>query len=549
MKRLLCDSLSLSLATLVLALAVCPRSSGAQTGSGAGQKNARAEKAAALVAEGASALERNDMGAARASFERALNIKPDDVLAHTYLGILADRGGDLAEAERHFASAVRSAPASPASRNNYGAVLLKLGRVEQAAAEFEASLRLDGRQPSALINLAQIRFSQGSAERLREARDLFTRARAIAPDPEISRALLVTALRLNDRDSAASIYREYSQELAKSGAAVAPAVRAELGGALVEAGLMEHGIEELKAALGADPDNVQSITLLARAYLSRREIVLAGRTLESAVARGIEAGPIYAALAEVYEASGHIENAIPAMRLAIERDPKNEAYRFRYGMLLTDTRAPAAAVIRLQEALKEFPRSARLHFALGVAHSAEHKSDEAAKAFSRSLELDPNFAPAIAYLGMAYAEQGRFHESFTLYERALALDEKLAPAHYLVADAIMKEADGDPARAEKHLLRAISLDPSFAPARVAIGKLYFRLNRLQEAATHLERVTAEEPDFADAHYQLGRVYTRLKRKADAEAEFAAFKRLGESKESKARTERDKIARRLANVRF
>ncbi|HJU55758.1 MAG TPA: tetratricopeptide repeat protein, partial [Pyrinomonadaceae bacterium] len=83
----------------------------------------------------------------------------------------------------------------------------------------------------------------------------------------------------------------------------------------------------------------------------------------------------------------------------------------------------------------------------------------------------------------------------------------------------------------------------------AISKLYFRLNRLQEAAAHLERVTAEEPDFADAHYQLGRVYTRLKRKADADAAFAAFKRLGESQDSKARAERDKIARRLANVRF
>jgi Tfp pilus assembly protein PilF len=122
--------------------------------------------------------------------------------------------------------------------------------------------------------------------------------------------------------------------------------------------------------------------LLARAYLARRDIPAAGRTLEGAVARGLDVAVIYAELADVYEAFGRPENSIPAMRLAIARDPKSEAYRFRYAMLLTDTKAPAAAVIRLQEALQEFPRSSRLWFALGVAESAQNKTDEAARALT-----------------------------------------------------------------------------------------------------------------------------------------------------------------------
>ncbi|HVG20802.1 MAG TPA: tetratricopeptide repeat protein [Blastocatellia bacterium] len=546
------DGLRLRAPVAALLLTISTLSAGAFEARAASliQNSARDVRAASLTAEGTSALERGDNAAAKKFFERAVEINSKDVLAHTYLGVLADRAGQLREAERHFAAAVAADPSSPAAHNNYGAVLLRLGRGEQAAAQFRASLRLNKAQPSALVNLAQIRFSNGTPESLREARDLFERARALAPDAEIARALVVIALRLNDTAAASANYRDYASRLSNAPEAVtAPPARAALGAALLQAKLPGEAIEELGAAVAADPTNVDAVLLLARAHLSRKDIPSAGRALESAVARGLGAAQIYAALAEVYELSGHVENAIPAMRLAIERDPKNEDYRFRYAMILTDTKAPAAAIIRLQEAIAEFPNSSRLWFALGVAQSANYRADEAGKAFERSLELDPKFAPALAYLGMTYAEQGRFADALALYERALAIDERLAPAHFLTADAILKQMSADAARAEAHLKRAVELDPTFTPALLALGKLHLRLGRLAEAASELERVVATAPGLAEAHYQLGRTYMRLKRKPEADAEFVTFKKLSDSEKEQAQNERRDISRRLAGVRF
>ena len=72
-----------------------------------------------------------------------------------------------------------------------------------------------------------------------------------------------------------------------------------------------------------DPSNADSVVRLARVHLARKDIPSAGRTLEGAVARGVESAAVYALLAEVYEQSGHPENAIPAMRLSnIGRDTK-----------------------------------------------------------------------------------------------------------------------------------------------------------------------------------------------------------------------------------
>ena len=140
--------------------------------------------------------------------------------------------------------------------------------------------------------------------------------------------------------------------------------------------MLAEAEKELSLAVKLDPANTDAVIQLARLFLTRKEIPSAGRTLEAAVARGVDSAPVYALLAEVYEQSGHPENAIPAMRLAIQRDPQSEKYRYAYGILLTNALAPAAAVIRLEEALKTFPDSARLWFALGLAHFKESKSDE-----------------------------------------------------------------------------------------------------------------------------------------------------------------------------
>lgn len=509
------------------------------------------ERAAQLIAEGVAALDRNDAAAARTLFSKALEADPKNVTAHTYLGALADRAGEFVEAASHFAIAARLAPSSASIRNNYGAILLRLGRTALAATEFEASLRLDPGQPSALVNLAQIRFAEGGTDSLRASQELFKRAYTIAPDAEIARALIIVSLRLQDTATAATYFRDYSTRLTAgegNESTVSAAARAELGAALSEGGLLTEAAAELNAAVSANPSNVEAILQLARVHLARKDIPSAGRTLESAVARGLESAPIYALLAEVYEKSGHIENAIPAMRLAIERDPQQEIYRFNYGLMLTNAYAPAAAIIRLEESLKVFPRSSRLWFALGIANFKANRNSEAATAFTRALELDPKFAPALAYLGLTHVELTQYSEAARLYEQALAINGRMGVVHYMLADALLK-INRDSPGVEAHLAQAVKLDPTFAPARLALAKLLQRTGRLSAALAEFESVIKIDPNLAEAYYQLGRVYVLLKRPEEARAVLAKFKEISERQKENIMNERLDIVRRLANVNF
>lgn len=368
-----------------------------------------------------------------------------------------------------------------------------------------------------------------------------------------------------------------------------PSTRNNYGAILLRLGRIAEARAQFEASLALNPDQPNALTNLAQIYfdggqpddlrmalslleraakntsdpeisgslvitylklaqvLMEKDIRAAGRTLETAVASGIDDAKIYAALADVYQADGRFENAIPAMRLAIQRDPRNEIYYFRYGLLLVDSHAPAAGILRLQEALKQFPNSARLWLALGIAQFTHGQNVEAENSFKRSLALDAKLAPALAYLGVTYAERGLYDKAIAFYEQAITLNTQIAALYYLAADTMLKTSNADTTRAEKYLKRATDLDPTLAAAYLVWGRLYVRANRYREAAPLLERAVSLQPELAEAHYQFSQVLVKLKRTDEANRELEIFKQL--SAKQKARNEPRDIARRLANVRF
>ena len=314
---------------------------------------------------------------------------------------------------------------------------------------------------------------------------------------------------------------------------------------------MARTLLERAAKITSDPDIYRALVTtylkLSQVLIEKKDLRAAGRTLESAVASGFDDAKIYAALSEVYEADGHYENAIPAMRLAVQRDPQNEMYHFRYGLLLTDSHAPAAGILRLQEALKQFPNSARLWLALGIAQLTYGQNVEAENSFKQSLTLDAKLVPALAYLGVTYAERGQYDKAIGFYEQAIVSNAQLAALHYLVADTMFKMSNADTTRIENHLKRAIELDPNLATAYLTWGRLYVRANRYSEAASVLERAVSLQPELLEAHYQLSRVLVKLKRTGEANRQLEIFKQL--TARQKAQNESREIVRRLANVRF
>lgn len=519
----------------------------ASSGAAADASGSKSSSAATLIRRGSDALDHGDLQTAKSLFNQVLRLEPHNVQAHTFLGVIADRAGSLAEAQHNFQAAVAAAPSSPEARNNYGAILLRLGQAQEAAHQFERSLVLNPKQPAALVNLASIRFSSGNSEEdFSSARKLLLQAISLQPDSDAERALIMVDCRLHDRKLALADYERYRASSSTAKSLEEPSKRRDLGAALLHAGIYPQAIDELNAAR-MDPTDSETVVLLAKAQRATGEQVAAGRTLESALAGGLRSGAIYAELAKVYEATGHLENAIPAMRLAIEQEPNNVDYRFHYGILLTNSKAPQGAVNRLEESIAKFPKSPKLWFALGFAQLEDYNDSAARSSFMRSAELDPNYAPAQAFLGVTALDQAQYKEAERYYSRALQLAPHVGILHQMISEAMQKEQPPDISGAESELKRCIQMEPSFAAAHLALGKLYMRENNFVLAMASLQEAVRLDPGLTEAHFHLGRAYHRLKRDDAAQAELEKFKHLSQQEKDQQIKDREDVVRKLANV--
>jgi type IV pilus assembly protein PilF len=121
---------------------------------------------------------------ANSSFERALELAPTDPdINHNYGWFLCQTGRDR-DSVRYFIQAVKN-PLYPTPWRSWSAAglcTLKSNNLKEAEDYFQRALRLEPDEPTALLQLGQIRFRQGSLD---EARRLVSRYnRMLTPSAE-----------------------------------------------------------------------------------------------------------------------------------------------------------------------------------------------------------------------------------------------------------------------------------------------------------------------------------------------------------------------------
>src|SRR6266699_1534147 len=237
-------------------------------------------------------------------------------------------------------------------------------------------------------------------------------------------------------------------------------------------------------------------------------------------------------LGDAEEAAGNLLEAAEQFQKAAHMDPTEE-HLFDWGNNLLHLRAYPPASQVLAEAVKRYPRSARLQVGLGIAEYSRGQYDDAVRSFCAAADLDPSDPRPYVFLGEMYGVSPDLADEVT---RRLALLVRTHPenalGHFHYAMSLWK-GRADPAapvdlgQVERLLKRAAALDPKLAQARFRLGALYFDQGRYAEAAKELRQAVRLQPDLAEARYRLAQVYLRTGEKALAEQELEAFRKLGE----------------------
>lgn len=142
----------------------------------------------------------------------------------------------------------------------------------------------------------------------------------------------------------------------------------------------------------------------------------------------------------------------------------------------------------LNKALEINPQNYRVWYELGHLESQTGNS-AAIRAYEKSIDIQPNFAPVRRDLGMLQFRQRNYPQ------------------------------------AAKQLEKAADLGVNEAPLFNFLGISYSRTGRIQKAVASYQRALKLDPDYAEAHLNLGFAYQRLARPVQAKKEYDAACRL------------------------
>lgn len=182
-----------------------------------------------------------------ASFERALRLQPEYADAHANLGnaLLAD--GQVSNAELHLAEAVRLAPLYPEARYNYANVLAASGRHGEATEQYQAAVRLKPGVAEVHYNFANSLFA---LRRPSEAIMQYRAALQARPDYPAAHYNLANALAMSGQQAAAVEHYEAALRASPTNAEA----HHNLGSTFFELGRLPEAVRHYEEALRLKPD-------------------------------------------------------------------------------------------------------------------------------------------------------------------------------------------------------------------------------------------------------------------------------------------------------
>jgi len=163
-------------------------------------------------------------------------------------------------------------------------------------------------------------------------------------------------------------------------------------------------------------------------------------------------------------------------------------------------------------------------FKLAQVYQALKENDRAIQAYQEALKLNPNDIKCNYNLAQLLSEAGRYEEAERIFLNLANLNKRDANVYY---NQILQMYD-KAANYEKGIeavKRLIDLNPKNEVAYLNLAILYFKMNRLEEAAKTLNECLAIKNDYNYAWYSLGQVYSKLNKHQEAVEAFKKYNAL------------------------
>lgn len=279
-------------------------------------------------------------------------------------------------------------------------------------------------------------------------------------------------------------------------------------------------------ALALDPNHVDSLLWLGNIHRSERnypEAIRLHRTARSLDERNVE---VLLALAKDLEGAKRFEEALQTLQEILRLDQGNLTVLLRERDLYIRLEKWADALDIQQRLMKatlsepdqraETQMLVGLTYEVGRQHLERGHPDRARPYFRGAIKRDKNFLPAYIGLGEILIHEGKTRNAAEILEKVYRKTGNIILLHRL--EELCLEM-GEPGEIIRVYQEAIQRDPQNAVLKFYLGKLYYRLEMIDEAFDLLQTLEGPQDQMADYHKIMANLYLRKQQMDEAVREL------------------------------
>ena len=149
-----------------------------------------------------------------------------------------------------------------------------------------------------------------------------------------------------------------------------------------------------------------------------------------------------------------------------------------------------------KDAIAKRPGEPTLYYNLGLTALHLERSEEAAEAFKKMLDLQPDSFSALKKLGEIYGKKEDFQTASQYFARAVAVSSDDPEAYYNLGISLLNTKDLK--GAQEAFLKSIACQDSYSDSYYQLGLLYLNQNSRSEAQKAFEKFLQYAPNDAKA---------------------------------------------------
>jgi tetratricopeptide (TPR) repeat protein len=384
---------------------------------------------------------------AEAAYKAMAALEPDKPESQAVLADFYSSVGRTDEAVRIYQDILSKSPDFMQGHYRLSEILLMRGDAQGATAQIDEAFKKDPHDRQALLLRARMRVQRGQPEDLKAALKDLEDIRNQEPN---SRPALYFLAQVNYTLGLIDQARAFASDLEKNYPDYLPAKLMQL---------------QLTLA-GGKPSDYTAASSLATELLARLDKAAPDRDNSPQI------------LAEIRE-KAHLSRGTAQLQL------KN-----------------VAAARQDFEAAKQIaPKDPVVYNSLALASLADNKREDAISSFENALQVDATNFDALNGVITLYANNKELDKAQARIDQALGSYPNMAPLHYLKAQVLGFQGNGQAVEAE--LNKAIELDPNYLPAYSLLAQLYIRSNQEDRAIAQYQKIISLRPDNATLYTLIG----------------------------------------------